>query len=62
MRIGSEDVVGLHNAPFNPPELCIERSTLALHSSALATYKATETDLWLEYDQSFKNTKKTYIK
>ena len=34
MVTGSEHV-GLPNAPFNPPELCIERRTLALHSSVI---------------------------
>ena len=44
MPTGLEHVVGLRNAPFNSPELCIERRTLASHSSA--TYWAIETDYW----------------
>ena len=43
MPTGSEQVVGPRNAPRNSPELCIERRTLASHSSAL-TYWAIETD------------------
>ena len=32
---------------FNSPELCIERIMLASHSSAIATYRAIETDMIL---------------
>ena len=35
MPTESEYVFVPHNAPFNSPELCIERRTLASHSSAL---------------------------
>ena len=35
MPTGSEQVVSPRNAPRNSPELCIERRTLASHSSAL---------------------------
>ena len=35
MPTGSEHVVDPRNAPFNSLELCIERRTLALHTSAL---------------------------
>ena len=35
MATGLEHVVCPRNAPFKSPEMCIERRTLASHSSAL---------------------------